>query len=462
MGKRITIAVAEELKRRLLGAGKGTVRKERVKGRLSGDKRKGKGELSTGAEKFSVVEGKSVDKLSTIAEKISAVKLDDVDNLRYRVLVEIILNQGIFGRVSEVVVLLTIINLYFLRGEVVIGQEELGKMTGLTDRTVRDALKNLKIRGFIEINYRRNAKAGESYSYKPVLEKILRVLDKGDGFFGGRYNEVLKILSVPKLSTGAEEFSVVEGENVDKLSTIAEFFSAVNLKDVDNSLKYAYLVGVINSQVVFGGSSSFLVFLALLVLEFTRGVIDVSQAELGAITGISERSIRKILGGLREMGILAVDRRRNAKAGESLVYRILHRKIFPLCCCSFFNYYNVGNFRWKNFPTEKISDDEVIKGEGKFRTIRIDTLIKQYGRDRVYHAMDMLNNQYRDREIAHPYRLIKKVLDDQSFVHNRFYMQFRGKKVGEVVPIYIECSGCGHRGISELRVGNKNRYNETR
>jgi len=462
MGKRITIAVAEELKRRLLGAGKGTVRKERVKGRLSGDKRKGKGELSTGAEKFSVVEGKSVDKLSTIAEKISAVKLDDVDNLRYRVLVEIILNQGIFGRVSEVVVLLTIINLYFLRGEVVIGQEELGKMTGLTDRTVRDALKNLKIRGFIEINYRRNAKAGESYSYKPVLEKILRVLDKGDGFFGGRYNEVLKILSVPKLSTGAEEFSVVEGENVDKLSTIAEFFSAVNLKDVDNSLKYAYLMGVINSQVVFGGSSSFLVFLALLVLEFTRGVIDVSQAELGAITGISERSIRKILGGLREMGILAVDRRRNAKAGESLVYRILHRKIFPLCCYNFFNYYNVGNFRWKNFPTEKISDDELIKGEGKFRTIRIDTLIKQYGRDRVYHAMDMLNNQYRDREIKHPYRLIKKVLDDQSFVHNRFYMQFRGKKVGEVVPIYIECSGCGHRGISELRVGNKNRYNETR
>jgi len=49
--------------------------------------------------------------------------------------------------------------------------------------------------------------------------------------------------------------------------------------------------------------------------------------------------------------------------------------------------------------------------------------------------------------------LIKKVLDDQSFVHNRFYMQFRGRKVGEVVPIYIECSGCGHRGISELRVG---------
>ena len=177
------------------------------------------------------------------------------------------------------------------------------------------------------------------------------------------------------------------------------------------------------------------------------------------------------------MGILAVDRRRNAKAGESLVYRILHRKIFPLCCCSFFNYffnnyinnnyYNAENFSdGKNFR-RKISDEnpgfeDIIKGEGKFRTIRIDTLIKQYGRDRVYHAMDMLNNQYRDREIAHPYRLIKKVLDDQSFVHNRFYMQFRGKKVGEVVPIYIECSGCGHRGISELRVGNKNRYNETR
>jgi|GEM_PF-1930539 len=480
--KRLTVAVAEELKKVLFtptGKGRG---KERKKVARSGGKKgvkevdsEGRGsgagvgflKLSTGAENFSAVEGEIVDNLSTLTEKISAVKPEIVDNLKYWVLVNMALNQSVFGKTSTVVILFTIINLYFLRGEVSVSQEELGKITGLTDRTVRDSLKSLKLRGFIEVNYRRNAKAGESYSYKPVFERILEVMGKGGMLGDGRFSDYLKVLGVPKLSTGAENFSAVEPKNVDNLSTLAEFFSSVNLKNVDNSLKYAYLTEVINNQSVFGSALGVALFLALLSLEFTRGVINVSQAELEAFTGISERSIRKILREFEDRGILAVDRRRNTKVGESLVYRILHRKIFPLCCSNIFNYININNyyysaenFRWRKFPTEKISavnldSDDIIKGEGKFKSVRIDTLIMQYGKDRVYQVMDMLNNQYKDREIAHPYRLIKKVLDDPNFVHNKFYMQFRGKKVGEMVPIYIECPSCGHKGIVELKVGGE-------
>jgi transcription initiation factor IIE alpha subunit len=328
--KRLTVAVAEELKKVLFTpTGKGRGKEGKKVARSGGKKRvkevdsEGRGsgagvgflKLSTGAENFSAVEGEIVDNLSTLTEKISAVKPEIVDNLKYWVLVNMALNQSVFGKTSTVVILFTIINLYFLRGEVSVSQEELGKITGLTDRTVRDSLKSLKLRGFIEVNYRRNAKAGESYSYKPVFERILEVMGKGGMLGDGRFRDYLKVLGVPKLSTGAENFSAVEPKNVDNLSTLAEFFSSVNLKNVDNSLKYAYLTEVINNQSVFGSALGVALFLALLSLEFTRGVINVSQAELEAFTGISERSIRKILREFEDRGILAVDRRRNTKVG---------------------------------------------------------------------------------------------------------------------------------------------------
>lgn len=266
---------------------------------------------------------------------------------------------------------------------------------------------------------------------------------------------------------------------VDNLSTLAEIFSANNPKNVDNSLKYAILTEVIHNQHVFHNPSEFALLITLMTLEFTRGVINVSQNELSSITGLSDRSIRKILKDLSYKGLIEIDRNRNAKSGENYTYKLVYRKIFPLCCSSLiinlnnYNYNNsiAENFHWKNFPSEKISavnptsnkystpnyDVElgIIKGEGKFKTIRIDTLIKEYGIDRVYYIMDMLNHQYKDRDIVHPFKLIKSVLDNQNIIHNKFYHQFRGKKQGEEVDIYIECPSCGHKGIAKLRVGQK-------
>ncbi|MEO0199422.1 MAG: helix-turn-helix domain-containing protein [candidate division WOR-3 bacterium] len=258
-------------------------------------------------------------------------------------------------------------------------------------------------------------------------------------------------------------------KDVDKLSTLAEIFSAAGPKNVDNLIKYEVLIEVIHNQNVFHSPSEFTLLITLMALEFTRGVINVSQAELSAITGLSERSIRKILKDLSYKGLIEVDRIRNAKSGENYTYKLVYRKIFPLCCSSLYinknNYNNItANFRWKNFPSENFSADNyksqhydvgIIKGEGKFKSIRIDTLIKEYGLDRVYYVMDMLNHKYADRNVAHPYKLIKSVLDNSNIVHNKFYHQFRGRKNGEEVDIYVECPSCTHRGIVKLRVGEK-------
>jgi len=273
---------------------------------------------------------------------------------------------------------------------------------------------------------------------------------------------------------GSQEKSSAEPSKkpVDNLSTLAEIFSANNPKNVDNSLKYAILNEVIHNQHVFHNPSEFALLITLMALDFTRGVINVSQTELSAITGLSDRSIRKILKDLSYKGLIEIDRTRNAKSGENYVYKLVYRKIFPLCCSSLnnniYNYNNniTENFHWKNFPAEKNSADKyssqnfdvelgIVKGEGKFKNIRIDTLIKEYGINRVYYIMDMLNYQYKDRNISHPYKLIKSVLDNPNIIHNKFYYQFRGKKQGEEADIYIECPSCGHRGIVKLKVGEK-------
>ncbi len=308
------------------------------------------------------------------------------------------------------------------------------------------------------------------YGFKPATEKKKR---------SGRKSKDDKKPpdSHTETEPSPEKFSAEPREKpVDNLSTLAEIFSANNPKNVDNSLKYAILAEVIHNQHVFHNPSEFTVLITLMMLEFTRGVINVSQSELSSITGLSDRSIRKILKDLSYRGLIEIDRTRNAKSGENYTYKLVYRKIFPLCCSSLNintninNYNNIAeNFRWKNLPLEKISavnpnpyqnqnyDVElgIIKGEGKFKSIRIDTLIKEYGINRVYYVMDMLNHKYKDRDISHPYKLIKSVLDNPNVVHNKFYYQFRGKKQGEEVDIYIECPSCGHRGIAKLRVGQK-------
>lgn len=95
----------------------------------------------------------------------------------------------------------------------------------------------------------------------------------------------------------------------------------------------------------------------------------------------------------------------------------------------------------------------ITKGENLFKNTNIQPFIDKFGLDRVLYAMDMLNAKYSNKSITNPGRLLEKVLNDKTFLHNPYYSQFRDFKPGQIIPIKITCPDCKHSGLLNLEVG---------
>ena len=97
----------------------------------------------------------------------------------------------------------------------------------------------------------------------------------------------------------------------------------------------------------------------------------------------------------------------------------------------------------------------ITKGEGLFSNINIQPLIDKFGIDRVLFVMDLINYRYKYKLVSHPFKLLLKILKDRYLIHNEFYKYIRGKNKGDLVPVLITCKSCNHKGIAELKVGDK-------